>query len=71
MSKLINISDEIYQKLTEMKGKEMSYTFVIKNLIGKKSNKELLLSFAGKGDINEKEIAEIKKEWKKWNQTYV
>ncbi len=69
MSKLINVSDEVYNKLTELKLGE-SYSIVIKKLLEVKSNKEKLLSFAGKGDINLKEIEKLKSEWKNWSQKY-
>ncbi|MDO8508866.1 MAG: antitoxin VapB family protein [Nanoarchaeota archaeon] len=70
MSKLINVSDDVYEKLSELKGKD-SYTAVIKRLIEKKTNKERILEFAGKGGINVDEIKEIKKGWKKWSEKYV
>jgi len=48
MSKLINISDEVYAKLKALKGKD-SYTIVIKRLLFRKSNKEKILEFSGMG----------------------
>jgi|ETN01SMinimDraft_4_1059930.scaffolds.fasta_scaffold135149_2 predicted CopG family antitoxin len=69
MSKLINISNELYEKLTKIKGND-SYTITIKNLLETKNNKKRLLEFAGKGGINEKEISKIKKDWKKWSGKY-
>lgn len=65
MSRLINISDEVYKELTSLKG-ELSYTFIIKNLLKKRSNKEAILSFAGKGGIDEEKIKALKEEWGKW-----
>ena len=69
MSKLINISDEVYERLKSMKGSE-SYTIVIQGLLSRKSNKEEILKFAGKGGIDEKEVKEMKKEWKRWSERY-
>ncbi len=69
MSKLINISDETYKKLTQLKEKK-SYTVVIENLLEKRSNKEAILSFAGKGGIDEKKIKDLKKRWNKWTKRY-
>ena len=55
-----------------MKGKDESFTIVIDALIEKKgkSNKEEILSFAGKGGIDEKAIADLKKGWKTWTEKY-
>jgi len=69
MSKLINISDELYNKLTMIKGSS-SYTEIIKNLLNKKSNKEAVLSLAGKGGIDSDVLIEIKKGWKRWSERY-
>lgn len=66
MSKLINISDETYKKLSQLKGKE-SYTIVIKNLLEKRSNKEAVLSFFGKGGIYEEKVKEAEKMIRKWS----
>ena len=70
MSKIISISDDIYRKLTAIKGKE-SYTIVIKDLLARRNNKNEILKFAGKGGINEKEIKSLRKGWKKWSEKYV
>lgn len=72
MSKLINISNETYEKLKAMKNKDESFTIVIEDLIIEKtkSNKEAILKFAGKGGIDEKAIADLKKGWKKWTEKY-
>jgi predicted CopG family antitoxin len=70
MSKLINVSDEVYEKLKTMKGSR-SYSMVLKSLLMKKSNKEAILSFAGRGGIDEKEVEEMKKEWRRWSERYV
>ena len=70
MSRLINVSDELYEKLRNMKG-ERSFTFVIMNLLGDKSNKEEVLKRFGKGDVDEKRMKELRRGWKKWSEKYV
>jgi len=65
MSKLINISDDVYKELTILKGK-LSYSLLLKELLERKSNKEAILAFAGKGGIDEESIKDLKKDWKKW-----
>jgi predicted CopG family antitoxin len=70
MSKLINVSNEVYGRLTELKGGD-SYSSIIKELLEKKSNKEKILSFAGKGGVDLEAIKTLKKEWKIWSQKYV
>jgi predicted CopG family antitoxin len=69
MSKIISVSDEVYGKLTVLKNGR-SYTMVIKELLSRKTNKEEILKFAGKGGIDEKEIRSLKKGWKKWSDKY-
>jgi len=69
MSKLVNLSDEVYSMLTKLKG-SMSYSLLIKGMLEKRSNKEAILSFAGKGGIDEKEISKLKRDWKKWSMKY-
>lgn len=69
MSKLINVSDELYEKLKRMKGND-SYSVVIKELLSRKTNKDKILSLAGKGDFDEKRLKELKKGWKKWSERY-
>jgi predicted CopG family antitoxin len=71
MSKLINISNETYEKLRIMKGEDKSFTFVIESLIEKKENNtRAVLASAGIGGIDEKKIVELKKGWKKWTEKY-
>lgn len=71
MSKLVNISNKTYEKLKAMKGEE-SFTFVIENLIEKKSGnkKKRFMEFYGKGGVDEKAIEEIKKGWRRWTEKY-
>ena len=71
MSKLINISNNLYDRLKAMKGDE-SFTIVIENLVEKKtkSNKEAILNCAGKSSFNDKRLKELKKGWGKWNEKY-
>lgn len=70
MSRLINISDDVYKELTRLKGKA-SYSELVRMLLQKRSNKELILSFAGKGGVDEEAIGEVKKGWKKWSEKSV
>ena len=70
MSKLINISNEVYERLTVLKEKE-SYTNVIKKLLEKKSNREAILACAGKGGIKKEALKSLRKDWKKWSDKYV
>lgn len=71
MSKLINISNEIYSKLRTMKRNDESFTIVIENLLEKRTNKEAVLAFAGKGGIDEEKIKSLKKGWARWTKKYV
>ena len=58
MPKTISISDDVYEKLVRIKGRR-SFSEVIRDLIEKKGNWELLtIAF---GTRNEKEIEELKK----------
>ena len=70
MAKLVSISDDVYDALTRMKGSD-SFSKVIRVLIEKTGNKEKVLSFFGKGGIDEKKIGELKPMWKKWSEKYV
>ena len=69
MSKLINISDEIYEKLRSLKRSE-SFSVAIKRLIENKSNKDFILSCAGEGSFNKERLKDIKKGWNKWSEKY-
>lgn len=69
MSKLINISDSVYDALTKMKDGD-SYSDVIFSLIEKTSNKDKILSFAGKGGVDEDKIKELKQSLDKWSKKY-
>lgn len=69
MSKLINVSNEIYRKLSSMKGEE-SFSVVIENLLEKSSNKKAILACAGKGSFDEKKLKELKAGWRKWSEKY-
>ncbi len=70
MSKLINISNETYRKLSAIKGKE-SFSIIIENLLEKKTNKDAILACAGKGGINGDALKSLRKDWKKWSDKYV
>ena len=68
MPKTITISDDVYEKLVRIKG-ERSFSEVIRNLLEKKGNWEVLtIAF---GTRNEKEAEKLKKEIgevEKWMQ---
>ena len=70
MSQIISVSDDVYKELTRIKGKE-SYSSVIRVLVAKKSNKEKILSFFGRGGIDEKKVKELTSHWSKWSEKYV
>lgn len=70
MSKLINVSDKVYQKLTHLKGKE-SYTIVIEKLIERKTNKNQILAHFGKFSIDEQKVNEAQEFVRKWSKKYV
>ena len=69
MSKLINISDDVYEKLRMMKAQQ-SYSEVLRMLLEKRSDKEAILACAGKKGIERNALKEIRKEWKKWSDKY-
>jgi len=70
MTRLISIADDVYDELTSLKGIE-SYSKIIRKLIFKKTNKEQILAFFGKGGINNKKIRELNPIWSKWSEKYV
>ena len=69
MSKLINVSDDVYKKLAVLKGKE-SYSFVIRNLLERRSNKEHVLRFFGENAVDENKVLEARNFLKKWSKKY-
>ena len=69
MSQLINVSDDVYDELTRLKGKE-SYSKVIRTLMVTTSNKEKVLALFGKGGIDEKVVKEVSHLWKQWSDKY-
>lgn len=69
MAKIISVADDVYENLTKIKGKD-SYSVLIREMISKKTNKDKVLSYFGKGGIDEKKIKELRKEWKKWSEKY-
>ncbi len=71
MTKTISISDDVYELLVKMKGKR-SFSEVIRDLIRKEGNYDLLL--LGFGTRDEREAEELKKEIKeaeKWMQSLI
>lgn len=69
MAKLISVADDVYSALGKLKGNE-SFSVIIRSLLTSKSNQKQLLSYAGKGGIDEKRIKDVKKEWNKWAERY-
>ncbi len=69
MAKIISISNKLYEKLTKMKG-DKSYSVTIEGLIEESNNKERLLSFFGKGGVDEKKVKAVRGEWKKWSKKF-
>ena len=69
MARVIAIADDVYRELTSMKGRR-SYSEVIRDSIGKGGNREKILSFFGKGDIDPEKIRLTDKMWGKWSKKY-
>ncbi|MBI2136246.1 hypothetical protein HYU06_04185 [Candidatus Woesearchaeota archaeon] len=69
MSKLISVSDDVYSKLTKLKGKD-SYSVILRRLIVPSSNKEKILQFFGTGGVDKEKVKELKIGWKKWSDRY-
>ena len=69
MSKLINVSDDVYKRLKILKGRE-SFSLLIRGLLEKRTNKEKILELAGKGEFDEEKLRELKMGWKKWSKKY-
>ena len=69
MARMINISDDVYESLTRMKGKD-SYSVLLRNMVANTPNKEKILEFFGKGGVDGKKLKELTKLWKKWSEEY-
>ena len=69
MAKLIMVADDVYAELKARKGKD-SFSVAIRNALGRKTNRDALLEFAGRGGVSEKKVKELGKEWKKWTNQY-
>ena len=70
MAKLIHVSDDVYEGLTLLKGKE-SYSHVIRKLLSQKRMKEKFLMFYGKGGVESTKVQELRSLWSKWSEKYV
>ncbi len=70
MAKLIHVSDDVYEGLTLLKGKE-SYSQVIRKLLSQKRLKEKFLTFYGKGGVESAKVQELRSLWSKWSEKYV
>ncbi len=73
MSKLINVSDDVYTSLKRMKGNR-SFSEVLRAVLVAKNAREKLLSFAekfaGKEIVDKKAMKDMQKGWKKWAERY-
>ncbi|GEM_PF-2066655 len=73
MARIISVADDVYAELTARKGKEDSYSTVIRKALGKKrTNKGALLAFfnGAPAGFNEEALRETGKTWKKWTKEY-
>ena len=71
MTRTISLSDDVYEQLMKMKGSR-SFSEVIRDLIKKKGNAELIMMAFG--TRSEREAEELKKEIKeveKWMQSLI
>lgn len=69
MAKIISVADDVYENLSKIKGKD-SYSVLIRKFLIKGNNTEEFLKFAGKVNIDERKVNELKKGWKKWSEKY-
>jgi len=73
MTKVISISDDVYDSLKSLKKPEESFSIVIRELVNKGKNKKGLLSLAGSWKNNEemtkimKRVIEERKKFKVGN----
>ncbi len=73
MARLINVADDVYEELTARKGKEDSYSTVIRKALGKKkAGKEGVLAFFERPAVgfDEEALRETSKMWKRWTKKY-
>jgi predicted CopG family antitoxin len=61
MAKQIAISDDVYQLLVDMKGKDKSFSEVIRSLAGWRAKNKAIMKFAGVGKNDSKRLEEFKK----------
>lgn len=59
------MADDVYEELTARKGKD-SYSAVIRKHMKRATNRDTLLSFVGKSEMDETRIKALGKAWKKW-----
>ncbi len=69
MTKIISLSNKAYDELKRIKNNK-SFSEVIMLCLEKKSNKEKILEFFGKGGIDIKKIKEVRAMWLKWSGKY-
>ncbi|MBI4210954.1 MAG: antitoxin [Candidatus Diapherotrites archaeon] len=70
MSRIISVADDVYEELTARKGKDSYSTVIRKAFAEKKTNRDALQAFMGKGGVDERRVKELGKEWKKWSERY-
>jgi len=69
MAKIISVADDVYKELKRLKGKE-SYSKIIRKLFLRKTNKEEIMGFFGKGGVDPKKLKELDHLWRKWSEEY-
>lgn len=73
MARLISVANDVYEELTARKGKEDSYSTVIRKALGgKKTGKDAILAlFKGSpAGFDEEALKDAGKMWKKWTKEY-
>ena len=67
MPKTITISDDVYEELKRLKGSSSSFSDVIRSLLGRKSNVEILMiAFGTRSDVEADELKKEVEEMGKW-----
>jgi len=71
MSKIISIADDVYEKLTLLKGNS-SFSNVIRSMMEEENSKQKVLSlFDSNLSFDKNSLKELKKGWDKWKKRYV
>ena len=61
VAKQIAVSDDVYQLLVDMKGKDKSFSEVIRSLAGWRAKNREIMKFAGIGKKDAKRLEKLKK----------